>query len=223
MKIQTKLRLLVTSIIAVASLPLQAEDQNKAFFEAIRAGNLSLIEALLNQGEDANQYESANPLHPTALSVASKYGNLSIVDLLLNRGANPNKFNNGGHSNSLGAAAFEGHLLIMQKLIKHGAQVNLLSHYRHTPLHIATYGNQPQAIRLLASEGAHIADPCTTKDCLPWYDTPIEIATSLGYPESLRTLLELGTTVNDDLLAQITDKFEQSHPEIVNLAKQNKN
>src|SRR5262245_52694598 len=70
----------------------QAAESNSeaAIFHAIRSGDQSLVETLLDSNPAAANATDAQGL--SALTVATYYGQANIVDLLLARGANDDLF-----------------------------------------------------------------------------------------------------------------------------------
>ena len=88
----------------------------------------------------------------------------------------------------LHAAAHNGDLAQLDKLLAAKADVNARDAYDRTPLHVATFARQREAIRLLARAGANLA--LLEKDR---YDA-VTIAAVADDEETLRTLLALGAS-----------------------------
>ncbi|KAJ3101504.1 hypothetical protein HDU97_001319 [Phlyctochytrium planicorne] len=135
-------------------------DGDDALLMATRNSKVEIVEYLLKSGFSANtqNYEGCSPLHLTAilssipiaellishsadvnlpdrkgntpLIVASSHSNLAIVDFLLSRSASVNSRNASG----LTALHVTTSLPILETLLKHGADVEAMSHEGLTPL-----------------------------------------------------------------------------------------
>jgi len=77
------------------------------------------VEKALARGEDIEKEEN----NMTPLTFACKRGELEVVDCLLNHGADPNHFNP-GWMNSVQWAAREGHIAIVERLVRAGGDIN---------------------------------------------------------------------------------------------------
>ena len=88
----------------------------------------------------------------------------------------------------LHAAAYRGDLAAIEKLIASKADVNARDSYGRTPLHVATFAEQRDAIRALAKAGANLG--LLERDI---YDA-VTIASVADDEETLRTLLALGAS-----------------------------
>ncbi len=97
----------------------------------------------------------------------------------------------------LHAAAHSGDLAKLEKLIAAGADLNARDAYGRTPLHVATFARQRDAIQLLARAGAAL-------DALEndRYDA-VTIAAVADDEETLRVLLSLGASAK-----QITSRYD---------------
>ena len=88
----------------------------------------------------------------------------------------------------LHAAAHRGDIAAIEKLIASKADVNARDSYGRTPLHVATFAKQRNAIRALAKAGAYLGllerDICDA----------VTIASVADDEETLRTLLALGAS-----------------------------
>ena len=92
------------------------------------------------------------PLHEAAAR-----GDIAAVDACLAQGANPNRLDGIGAPALLGAAKF-GHLNVIGRLIRAGAQVDLPSSMDgFTPLMAAAAEHQVDAVRLLLDHGAVVS------------------------------------------------------------------
>ncbi|MGH2357142.1 MAG: ankyrin repeat domain-containing protein [Candidatus Limnocylindria bacterium] len=97
----------------------------------------------------------------------------------------------------LHAAAYSGDLAKLEKLIAARADLNARDAYRRTPLHVATFARQRDAIRMLAKAGAAL-------DVLEndRYDA-VTIAAVADDEATLRVLLSLGASVK-----QVTSRYD---------------
>ena len=88
----------------------------------------------------------------------------------------------------LHAAAHRGDVVAIEKLIASKADVNTRDGYGRTPLHVATFARQRDALRALAKAGANLS--LLERDI---YDA-VTIAAVADDEETLRTLLALGAS-----------------------------
>ena len=99
--------------------------------EAIRSGDLTTLQRLLDSGADPNQTDPE--FHDPALNWASHYGSAEAVRLLLDHGADVDRSSRGGHR-ALHSAAFFAHPEVMGLLIERGADVRVRDLEGGTPL-----------------------------------------------------------------------------------------
>ncbi|WP_394791357.1 ankyrin repeat domain-containing protein [Rhodoferax sp.] len=92
------------------------------------------------------------------------------------------------HYTGLHAAAQRGDLAQLQQLLTHQAELNSRDSQGRTPLHVATFARQPQAIRLLAGAGADLGLLENDR-----YDA-VTIAAVNDDETTLATLLALGAS-----------------------------
>jgi ankyrin repeat protein len=112
---------------------------------------------------------------------------LAIVGVAANAQVAPSSLEIAGYS-GLAAAAHRGDVATMGKLIVTKADVNARDGYGRTPLHIATFAKQREAIRALAKAGANLSLLENDR-----YDA-VTIASVADDEETLRTLLSLGAS-----------------------------
>jgi hypothetical protein len=108
--------------------------------EAIRSGDLTTLQRLLDSGADPNQTDPE--FHDPALNWASHYGSAEAVRLLLDHGADVDRSSRGGHR-ALHSAAFFAHPEVMGLLIERGADVRVRDLEGGTPLK-ASQGTWPE-------------------------------------------------------------------------------
>jgi len=85
MKNIRKLFLVLVSCMSLA----QANDQQSAFFDAVRAGDVAQVQVLIEDGADIND-QSKSEYGFTPLIVAVMLKNITMVQLLLENGADVN-------------------------------------------------------------------------------------------------------------------------------------
>lgn len=126
--------------------------------QAIKQGNLSQLEALVEEhGAEAIRADT-NPEELTALHWAAGAGDLKIVCYLMSDAiqADPRatRINN---FTPLHAAAMQGHSEVCQELLETGVDVNVQTIPQgYAPLHSAAYGGYLEAIKVLLAYGADL-------------------------------------------------------------------
>jgi len=146
---------------------------------ASEAGNLSIVNLLLDQGADVN-YHRDN--HSTALAVAAHAGNLETVTFLLDRGADVNLISH-EYGTALGAAAFRNPWIFLTL----SARSNYLTGGGDFP---PTYDDNQEIITLLLDRGADINVPGGE------YGSALGCAALTGNLEIAALLLDRGADVN---------------------------
>ncbi|XP_076288512.1 transient receptor potential cation channel subfamily A member 1-like [Lasioglossum baleicum] len=188
-------------------------------------GSLKIVEDLLKYGADVNRLNSSTfGRDLTALHSAVKQHKVAVAQLLINYGANVNFKNNLGDTpivyaiensdtemakllltngadikdnpNLLCTAAGNGSLQMVEDLLKHGADVNMLNSSicgkDLTPLHSAVKKYQVEVAQLLIDYGANV----NFKD--DHGDTPIVCAIENGDTEMTKLLLTNGADIKDN-------------------------
>ena len=108
----------------------------RALHIAAGAGNLELVQLLLEFGADANGEHAMD--YRTSLFDASEHGHTEIARLLLSKGAKVNAKSADGGVTPLYRAVKNGHVGIARLLVKAGADVNAKNEYDgSTPLSMA--------------------------------------------------------------------------------------
>ncbi len=150
------------------------------FFTALKEDDPATIRQLLARGFDANTLDPQG-LH--GLIVAIRVPSLKAVNLLMDvPKINVNAFNAVGES-PLMLAALKGHLEVVDKLVKKGADVNKPG---WTPLHYAASNGHVEVLKLLLESHAYIDAES------PNGSTPLMMASQYGNPQSVKLLLDEG-------------------------------
>lgn len=104
---------------------------------AIRGGHYDIVEYLINQGQNLNISNGRSPLINAALE-----GNFDIVKLLVEKGADVNVMDGSkvlDEGTSLLVAAKKRDTLLVNYLLKNGADINQKDKYLNTALHKAVF------------------------------------------------------------------------------------
>ena len=147
---------------------------------AARYGSVEGAVAALNSGFDIDQGDT---LGFTPLMFAAVNGNPHVVRVLLNRGANVSIVAGRMVGPVLHHAAAEGHVSIVEMLIKAGADVDWMSPVTGTPLHLAVEAGNAEVARALIEAGANVDSRKADGE------TPLFAAARGGQVEAARELL----------------------------------
>lgn len=161
------------SVSKVADQKIQ--DAHNQMIHAVHSGNLEMLKKAVEQGATINcRFRKDSLLH-----IAIRYGHNDIVEYLVDRGANVNAVNTMLENRPLDEAASHGHLKIVIKLFKHGADINTIDQQEDTPLHGAAFNGYGDIVEWLIEHGA--AFDTQNK----FNDTPLDRAAS-GFRVFLR-------------------------------------
>lgn len=140
---------------------LNNDELNDLFQEACMMGNLEVAKALHAEGADINSCDQDSKA--TALSMAVAFGCVEVVDWLILNGADANIPNIFGTTplhfaarnlNQSGVMDVQDQLLLIQKLIAAGADINAKALDGDTPLIGAVRACQFEAVYALLRNGA---------------------------------------------------------------------
>ncbi len=137
--------------LASAGAAQAADSDIEKLYAAIRAGDLSGLKTLLNEGAGPNVRDSREI---TPLMYAAEIGSVAEMRLLIEHDADVNA------QNAFGSTALMWSASDVQKtrlLIEHGADVNIAAKSGKTALLIALSRPFPEVARLLLAKGADIA------------------------------------------------------------------
>ncbi len=149
---------------------------------AVRAGDLAKVSALIAAGADVNERDRAGSR--TALHWAAKGGNRAAMEVLIAAKADPNIADRQGRTPLWGAV--EVNLETVKYLVEHGAKVNAADQIHSSPLLWCAGFGKPEAVAFLLSKGADVK----ATDDNGW--TPLIWAAGLGDPQTVAILVKAG-------------------------------
>ncbi|MCY3885401.1 MAG: ankyrin repeat domain-containing protein [Gammaproteobacteria bacterium] len=151
-----------------------------ALSEAVKIGNLALVQQLVDAGADPKQYNHGGS---SLIDAAAHCGSSEIAEFLRERGCVVTPFHEAalGYCEAIGQrikdqpsvvnqksprsasllhhAAHGNHLSVCELLVSSGASVEAFDHHGHTPLCYAVERNSVDCARVLIREGANIDQP----------------------------------------------------------------
>ena len=146
---------LFTCVVSThAATPQANRPREKEYTPLMRAavkGQVNEVRALLQKGAEV---DAKHPFGFTALMIAAHEGKAEVVKVLLNAGANPNvsvQTLHAGEITLLSWAVLSRNLIVVQSLLKAGAEANPRTRDGSTPLMMAVnFGSVPMIKTLLA-------------------------------------------------------------------------
>eukprot|EP00123_Amoebidium_parasiticum_P010521 comp20160_c0_seq1/m.24950 comp20160_c0_seq1/g.24950 ORF comp20160_c0_seq1/g.24950 comp20160_c0_seq1/m.24950 type:complete len:969 (-) comp20160_c0_seq1:35-2941(-) len=211
---------------------------NTPLEEAINNGHFETAQLIREHGGTAK-----HELGDRMCEYASK-GDLENIKLLVQAGTNVNSKSTRSKHTALHMAAAEGHIDVVKFLLSHGAEVNIVDRWGHTPLKNALDNHHKDIVALLTQKGAQAVSYDTdalelnkacalgelhkVKALIEWrgldvnmkdYDgrAPIHVAASEGHLDVVQYLVSKGANV------EIKDRWgfnayqnalQNGHPEI---------
>jgi ankyrin repeat protein len=177
--------------------------------DAAAKGKQATVVALLKENSDL--VNSRDKFGNTSLHVAVKHNRVGIAEVLLANGADvnarntdvdrvPRRDNAGETPLTLALLSYE-HREMMELLLTHGADANVMLSQGNTPLHRAVERDLPYDVELLLANGA---DP--NPKGLNW-ETPVLTAVLHDHMVILKLLLDYGADPNPIDMAGRTPMF----------------
>ena len=150
------------------------------FFAAIKSDDPVTIQQLLARGFDPN---TVDPQSQHGLILAIREPSLKAANVLLDAPKIALNTLNAQGESPLMLAALKGHLELVAKMVKKGADVNKTG---WTPLHYAASFGHVSVMKLLLDNHAYIDAES------PNGSTPLMMASMYGNPQSVKLLLDEG-------------------------------
>ena len=168
-----------------AVVDVQGEYIRTPLHAASYSQQVDIMRWLLDHGADANALTRSCY---TPLSAAATTNNLEAVQVLLEHRADINSQSISGRTPLYDALTGDESkaVLVIWRLLEHGADPNICNDNRRTPLRRASSSGWLEAARLLLSYGAKVDEK--DKDS----DTPLQVAASNGHEELTKLLVEHG-------------------------------
>ena len=144
------------------NLPSRNSDPLQVVMEACKAGSLKDFTRILQIFEKTNPGEEdlMNQCHPSLwrpLHYASYYGRHEIVKFLVSRNVNVNRVTLDQWT-PLQLASYQSHMDCVHELLQHSnLQINKMTYFRGTALHLACEVGNPELVRLLLDNGAMVS------------------------------------------------------------------
>jgi len=174
--------------VAIGSVRLQADQSpDRRVVDAAKSGNVSALNALLQQKADVNVAEADGT---TAISWAVRQDDIELVDRLIRAGANVKAANRYGVT-PLYLAALNGNADVILKLLKAGAGANDTVTEGESALMTAARSGHVGAVNVLLESGATVdaRENWRGQTALMW-------AAAEGHPDVIKALATHGADVN---------------------------
>src|SRR5262245_13652722 len=182
----------LSSALARFALPLlllagsNAIAADVRLIEAVRNGNKTAVQTLLQQRVDVNASE---PDGTTALHYAARTEDVQTVELLIRSGANAKATNRYGVT-ALYLASVSGNAAIVEALLKAGVDPNAALPDGETALMTAARTGKVDAVKVLLAHGAN----ANAKEPIRG-QTPLMWAAAEGNADVIRLLVERGADI----------------------------
>jgi uncharacterized protein len=174
-------------VIVAAMAGLSAAANSVPLIDAVKAGNVESVRALLKQRVDVN---AALPDGTTALHWAAHANSAELARLLLAAGANANAANRYGVT-PLTLAASGGNAALAEALLKAGADTKVTVGEGETILMTAARAGNVGTIKALVAHGADV------NAAEQWQgQTALVYAATQNHADAVKVLVELGANVN---------------------------
>jgi ankyrin repeat protein/ketosteroid isomerase-like protein/L-ascorbate metabolism protein UlaG (beta-lactamase superfamily) len=179
----------VINILDSDQLSLQLKNSNGAslLHAAARAGDISLIEYLLNGGVDINIKDNNGN---TPLFEAVDSGKIDVVSLLIDKSADIYAANKYQRTPIFHAARKKGNIALIKILTENGAKLDFVSDMGMTLLHYAVQANDAESVRYFLSKGLD-------SNAVDYRGrTPLMIAAALESTDLVKVLVENGADIH---------------------------
>ena len=178
---------LVGIVVLAAVAGLSAAANSLPLIDAVKAGDIRTVRALLERRVDVN---AALPDGTTALHFAAHANATELAQLLIAAGANAKAANRYGVS-PLTLAATNGNAALTEALLKAGADPNLAVGEGETILMTAARTGNVGTIKALVARGADV------NAAEQWQgQTALVYAATQNHADAVKLLVELGADVN---------------------------
>ncbi len=156
-------------------------ENQEAFLDAIKAGDVNRVQALLEQNPELVNARMEDDLSP--VMVATYYGQREVAQLLARRSPNLTIFE----------ASATGDLERVRALLRLDPSLaNAFASDGFQPLGLASFFDYPEVVRLLVESGADVNNPSNNVQRV----TPLHSAAAAQDVETARLLLERGADPN---------------------------
>lgn len=155
-------------------------DAGERLIEAIRDGDTGLVAGLLSDGVSPDSRYGKD----SAMTWAAVEGDIQALSLLYAHGARLDP-------DAALAAAVEGRLRVLERLLALGIDLEASDPYGMTLLMTAALHGQEEVVALLVGHGASV----TVREVVFGY-TPLMLAAAHGHPGIVRMLIDHGADVN---------------------------
>ena len=186
--------LALVALLACAPASAAARAADPGLIEAVKAGEVETVRALLDGGADVDAPASDGA---TALHWAVHRDDVGLVDLLLEAGADVTVANRYGVQ-PVALAAENGSAAILDKLLRAGADANAALPGGETALMTAARTGHPDALRVLIAHGADVNARDATHG-----QTPMMWAAARGHARAVHVLAEAGGDVNSRTTGEV--------------------
>jgi ankyrin repeat protein len=174
-------------VVVAAIASLSAAGNSLPLIDAVKAGSVENVRALIKQRVDVN---AASPDGTTALHWAVKANSRALAQLLIAAGAKANAANRYGVT-PLTLAATNGNGALVEALLEAGANPNVTVGEGETILMTAARAGNVETIKALVARGADV------NAAEQWQgQTALVYAAVENHADAVNVLIELGANVN---------------------------
>ncbi|CAG8732672.1 9207_t:CDS:2, partial [Racocetra fulgida] len=133
-------------------IDLQNNDGDSALHQASAAGNVEIVEILINANA---RVDLCNNENITPLIIAAYNGHADVCQTLIDLGNANVNFQDNSRKSALSLAAYEGHVEVIKILLSRGANANIIDEYGWTPLMLAAFSGHSNVCHLLLENNAN--------------------------------------------------------------------